>query len=258
MLRAGPESAGPHLCPCTRSWNTLGRYPQCGVMVIFGTKRSSSIRQKLGRKMGAAEITYGPLCSPCLNAEGTTQMGVCWQWAGYWAWVSGQELFGDHLSCWEFIRGMCQCLSSEILHCWLSMAEVCTWTSCTGNEKLSDMKNNWSLRSITENAQWQISLWSLLFFPVFHDEERTGWHVSKATLPLVTRGERLCVHSVLWSKGKTWSCRPVRFRVWNLGSVLELRGSSEKRVVIKPISMFHVFPLHLMHLEMHNQLQAAG
>lgn len=199
-----------------------------------------------------------PMVTLC-ECEGTTQMGVLWQWTCYWAWVTGQELFRDHLSCWEFIRGMCWCLGSEILHCWFSVAEVCTWTSCTRNEKLSDMKNNWSLRSMTEDAQWQISLWSWLFFPVFHDEERTGWHVSKATLPLDAQGENVFVFTRCFDlKG-----RREAVDLWGLGfeiwvQFLELRGSSEKRVVTKPISIFHVFPVHLMHLEMHNQLQAAG
>lgn len=30
-----------------------------------------------------------------------------------WAGVAGQVLFRAHLPCWEFIRGMCCCLSSD-------------------------------------------------------------------------------------------------------------------------------------------------
>lgn len=58
--------------------------------------------------------------------------------------VDGQELelFRDHLPRWKFIVGLCWCLSSEILCCWLNVVKVSTQTSCTGNEKLPDMKTN--------------------------------------------------------------------------------------------------------------------
>lgn len=172
-----------------------------------------------------------------------------------WAWIAGQELFRFCLPCWEFIRGMCWCLSSEILHFWLSMAQVCTWTSCTENEKLSDMKTNWSLRSIAGNAQWQISLWSWLFFPVFYDEERNGWHVSKAALSLVTQGENIFVFT--WSFDLQGSCGAwdlcgLGFEIWV--PFWSWEGVLKKRVVMQSISVFQVFPGH----PMHNQIWAVG